>query len=226
MPPRNALLDILVLGAGYVLAYLATSSLGLRTPGQAAVVVCAAIAFWRLRATGQTLASIGLRKPAGWAGVGVGVVVLYVTCLIGVLVVISPIARALGWPPLDISRFADLPGHPEKLVMLLATIWTIAAFCEELVFRGFLLDRIERLVGGPGGWHAVVAVVSQATIFGAAHAYLGRVGMATAALVGLVYGTWFVLRGRNIWPLIIAHGVTDTLSMIAVYMKVMPGTAS
>jgi membrane protease YdiL (CAAX protease family) len=50
--------------------------------------------------------------------------------------------------------------------------------------------------------------------------------MATAALVGLVYGTWFVLRGRNLWPLIIAHGVTDTLSMIAVYMKAMPGTAS
>lgn len=222
---QSALLDILILAAGYLAAYFGSQSLGLPTPGVLAVVVCVLLAWWRLRASGQTFASVGLRRPTGWVGVLVGVVVLYLTCVIGVIVIISTIARTLGWPPLDISRFADLPGHPAKLATMLVLVWTTAAFGEELVFRGFLLDRIESLLGGKGGARTFVAVAAQAAIFGSAHAYLGRVGMATAALVGTVYATWFVLRGRNLWPLIIAHGITDTISMIAVYMKVMPGTA-
>jgi membrane protease YdiL (CAAX protease family) len=222
---QTALIDILIVAAGYVLTYFATRSLGLATPGVAAVVVCVAVAWWRLRANGQSFADVGLRKPAGWGGVVVAVLVLYVVCVAGVLLIISPIARALGWPDLDISRFADLPGHPDKLATLLALAWTTAAFGEELVFRGFLLDRIERLLGGRGGARAFVAVVGQAAIFGIAHRYLGPVGELTAAFVGLVYGAWFVLRGRNLWPLIIAHGLTDTISMTLIYLRAMPGTA-
>ncbi len=62
----------------------------------------------------------------------------------------------------------------------------------------------------------------QAAIFGAAHSYLGARGIATATLVGVVFGSWFVLRGRNLWPLILAHGLTDTITLFAIYAGVMP----
>jgi uncharacterized protein len=54
-----------------------------------------------------------------------------------------------------------------------------------------------------------------------AHAYLGAKGVATATLVGLIYGAWYVMRGRNLWPLIIAHGLTDMVSLLAIYAGVL-----
>jgi membrane protease YdiL (CAAX protease family) len=94
-----------------------------------------------------------------------------------------------------------------------------AAFGEELVFRGFLLTRLEILLGG-GLSATATAVAGQALLFGVAHWYLGLRGVSTAALIGLAYGVVYVCNGRNLAPLIVAHGLTDSLSLIAIYSGV------
>jgi membrane protease YdiL (CAAX protease family) len=74
---------------------------------------------------------------------------------------------------------------------------------------------------GPGRAAALAVVVVQAAVFGVGHLYLGARGVATATLVGLIFGAWYVFRSRNLWPLILAHGLTDTISLIAIAAGVL-----
>jgi hypothetical protein len=45
---------------------------------------------------------------------------------------------------------------------------------------------------------------------------------SASAMIGLVYGIGFCLSGRNLIPLMIAHGLTDTLSPVAIYAGLQP----
>ena len=45
----------------------------------------------------------------------------------------------------------------------------------------------------------------------------GTRGAVTAGMVAVVYGIVYRVNGRNLWPLVIAHGVTDTVSLVALY---------
>ena len=113
-----------------------------------------------------------------------------------------------------ISRRACRSGRHEQCL-----VWVQAAFGEELVFRGFLLTRLELLLGGGVG-AALTAVVSQALLFGVGHWYLGARGVTTAGIIGVILGVAYLCDGRNLVPLIGAHGPADSLSLIAIYARI------
>ena len=213
---RSGLLDICCVAAGYLIVYFSMRWLELPRAGSSAVIVGLAIATWRLRVHGEGWRQIGLSKPPSLGRTLLEVVALYALVLIGMLLIVEPLARALGWRPLDLTVFANLRGDALALAKMILIAWTTAAIGEELLFRGFLLARLEQLLGNRR-ISIALAVVLQAALFGVAHAYLGPRGIASAALVGLIYGTWFMLRGRHLWPLIVAHGLTDTVSLFAIY---------
>ena len=119
-----------------------------------------------------------------------------------------------------LSRFSEVPGNLPLLLTILPLVWLIAAFSEEFFFRGFLLTRLAELFGETR-WAWVAAVLLQAVAFGAIHAYQGPVGMILIGIGGLVYGAAFVLIGRNLWPLILAHGINDSLGFILLYAGVI-----
>ena len=60
----------------------------------------------------------------------------------------------------------------------------------------------------------IFAVIMQATIFGFRHSYDLSARSITVGLIGLVMGIGYVCFGRNLWPLIIAHCILNTMSMI------------
>jgi membrane protease YdiL (CAAX protease family) len=215
------LMDLAIVIAGFVVAVLAVGLLGLPVFGQLAVITAVALAWWRLVARGESWRSVGLRKPNGWRRAVLAVVLLYFLVVALVLAIVNPLGEALDWPPLNLSAFEDLRGDAVRLAATLLLVWTTVAFGEELLFRGFLLSRIERLIGA-GTAATAGAVVAQAALFGAGHASLGIRGVATAAVVALVYGAWYAFRDRNLWPLIIAHGITDTITLTAVYAGAVP----
>jgi membrane protease YdiL (CAAX protease family) len=129
---------------------------------------------------------------------------------------VGVLAQRLGWPPQDFSRFAALRGDPGRLVLWLVVAWSTAAIGEELVFRGFLMSRLLSGFGGSSAASAA-AVLVQAALFAAGHAYLGVRGVAAAIAVGLVFGTAWLLNGRQLAPLVAAHGVIDTISLIGIF---------
>jgi membrane protease YdiL (CAAX protease family) len=212
-------MDVLVVAASFILTYCAARWFGVPAPGSWAIFCAFAVSSWRLSRSGSRWADIGLRMPQSTVRALLWVAVLYALSVLIKVLVIDPLATAAGWPPLNLSRFSELRGNTTLLAGYLLLVWASAAFGEELVFRGFLLTRLEVLLGS-GLTATATAVTGQALLFGVAHWYLGLRGVSTAGLIGLSYGIVYVCNGRNLVPLIVAHGLTDSLSLIAIYSGV------
>jgi uncharacterized protein len=127
--------------------------------------------------------------------------------------VITPILRALGAPPVDIAILVDLieGDRTMYLLFLIPVGWGSAAFGEELLLRGFVLNRFALLFGT--SW----AVVLQALLFSLGHAYQGITGVVSLFVVGLLLGIVYLRAGGNLWPVIVAHGIIDTISISLIY---------
>jgi membrane protease YdiL (CAAX protease family) len=101
----------------------------------------------------------------------------------------------------------------------LVIVWTAAAFGEEMFFRGYLITRLQNLFSDIK-FGNVLAVITPALLFGLAHIYYqGLRGLVITGLIGLAFGTMFLLFKRNLWPLILWHGVIDTLTFTAMFMN-------
>ena len=210
------LVDILYVTAAFVGSAAALEALDVSLAGAAAVVIAVAVATWRLRVAGTRWADLGLRLPPSWLRAGLWALAAYILVIAANALIVIPLARHLSWPPTDVAKLGDLAGNLPLLVRWLAVAWTTAAFGEELLFRGFLQTRLGAVLGGrtPG---IVAAILVQAALFGLGHLGFGIRGAVTAAVVAVIYGTIRAVNGGNLWPLIIAHGVTDSVSLVALY---------
>ncbi len=130
---------------------------------------------------------------------------------------LEPVWDSLFEQSRDLSRFDGVVGSPAELAKLLAVSWTFAAFGEELAFRILLLQGLLAVLGRSRG-ALVAAVVLQAAVFGAGHAYQGPVGAIETFLSGLVYGTVTVLGGFAIWPAALAHGLGNTIGLTRLFL--------
>jgi membrane protease YdiL (CAAX protease family) len=154
-------------------------------------------------AENRPLASLGLRWPSVstflWA---LGMSVL----LIGVL---GPVLLRLpAW--LGLRGFertlADLTRLP---VWSLAVAVIIGGIAEEILYRGYALERLTALLGN--GWLAGALVVA---FFGAAHVPLWGVGPALTTMVSGAALTAFFLWHGDLVANILAHVATDFVGIV------------
>lgn len=212
----RSLLDLLIVFGGFAAAFVAPVHAGLFGSGPVAIAAALLLIHWRLRASGESWAAVGLARPASALRPLLVALGLYLAVLAAVSIVVHPLAQAFRWPPQELGRFAAIHGQPWRLVVLLLIAWTSAACGEEIVFRGFLQGRLQRLLGA-GAARSALAIVMQSAVFGLCHAYLGMRGMANAAVVGLVFGSALIACRGNLWPLILAHGLTDSVTLVLLY---------
>jgi membrane protease YdiL (CAAX protease family) len=88
-----------------------------------------------------------------------------------------------------------------------------AGFCEEHVFRGYLLTQSIagfRRIGASGLLAAALSVLLTSTLFACLHLYEGVFGAVVIGLLGAVYSL-FALRFRNLRAVILAHAAQDFL---------------
>ncbi|NVJ51380.1 MAG: CPBP family intramembrane metalloprotease [Gammaproteobacteria bacterium] len=110
------------------------------------------------------------------------------------------------------AKFGELNNNWLLFFSIIPFIWLQSAL-EEILDRGFLINWIERALSCT--WFATVsAVLIQAMLFGFRHSYDISERSISVALIGLAMGIGYVAFGRNLWPLIIAHCVMNTLSML------------
>ncbi len=129
--------------------------------------------------------------------------------------------RGLGLPTPDVSMLMD--GITSSPAMLLAWIVMVAIFAagfgEELLWRGFLMDRLMHLPGLRGNVWPVIAI--QAAFFGLPHLYQGWGGVLLTGMIGMYFG-WLRTRvGWSLLPLVIAHAGVDTIMMLIGYAQKM-----
>jgi membrane protease YdiL (CAAX protease family) len=128
-----------------------------------------------------------------------------------------PVADAL--PPLRRTRPAYLgaiEGNLDVVLALLPFIWLSAAICEEIVYRGFIQQRLERILGG-GLVGNAAAIALTSLIFAANHAVQGLSGMIQTFIVSCVLGAIFIRSRHNLVLMILIHGVWDTFSVTVMY---------
>ena len=84
---------------------------------------------------------------------------------------------------------------------------------EELLDRGFMLNWFEKLFSGVY-LKTALAVIIQAVLFGFRHSYDFSERSLTVGVIGLIMGIVYVISGRNLWALIIAHCILNSFSML------------
>jgi membrane protease YdiL (CAAX protease family) len=90
-----------------------------------------------------------------------------------------------------------------------ALAWSVAAFGEEMVYRGYLMDRVADLLNRTR--HAwIISLIAVQVGFGLAHAYQGVTGVIDEGLMGLLLRLIYLGTGRNLAVSIVAHGIADT----------------
>jgi len=123
-----------------------------------------------------------------------------------------PLCPILVWN-LSQIQVAEL-ASPTRMVLLLA-LTALAAFVEEVFFRGLMLRALE-----PRGlWRAALL---PALLFGAMHAFNGMFGLdwhivagqtVYAMAIGFAYAA-YVLHTGLIWPVILVHALANLADLI------------
>jgi hypothetical protein len=189
--------------------------------GVAAVLLGAVAALWLTVRQGGSLADIGLTRPRRWWTVPFWVLGIFVTFGTAQALVPQLLAPYFDLPPPDMSRYDFIRGNALAAVAFTLLLPLTAAIPEEIVYRGFLIRQFEGLYGnGPAA--LALAVLSQALIFGLVHFQWGLGGVVMTTTMGLIWGTAFLLCGRNLWVVIMAHSAAHIALVLQLYSAPLP----
>ncbi|MGH7595025.1 MAG: CPBP family intramembrane glutamic endopeptidase [bacterium] len=165
---------------------------------------------------------VGMARPHNWnialaagilSGAGIELFELFVS---------QPLLIQLTGKPPDLSDFQPLAGNLKLLLLWLVLAWTLAACGEELVYRGYLMNRVAGLGNNTrNSWLVSLLLIN--TLFGFGHLYQGITGIIENIIDGSLLSLLYLACGRNLWVPIIAHGVTDTLDLLLIFLGKYPG---
>lgn len=177
-------------------------------------VVITSIVLLNKQVAGWKWSELGFGKPALWwhpviAAAGIFAAVLLLSQYV------KPFFMDFATPP-DISHLFGIQGNLPNLILALVLVWITAAILQELVFRAFLINALDLLLGR-NSWSPWVAVLISAVIVGLMHAWQGIGGILMTACIGLIFGIAYLLNGRRIPGIILAHGIIDTISLVSIY---------
>lgn len=172
--------------------------------------------FWEWLLAGYVMLGIrrrsSLRELIGgrWASVAdfLNDIAVAVSFWLIALMVLGAIGYALGLSGANASAEAKqrigflIPQNARQLALFLC-VSTTAGFCEELIFRGYLQRQFACWTRSSSA-----ALLLQALVFGASHAYEGGKRMLLIAIYGAMFGALALWR-RSLRPGMIGHALHD-----------------
>lgn len=180
-----------------------------------------ALGWISLRLRGQGWRSVGLVRPASWRQTIFAAASAAVALQLLSEFVTEPLITRITHQPPDLSKFEPLVGNVKLLLVGFVVVWTLAAFGEELVYRGYILNRVAALGSGTtAAW--IASGVSVSVLFGFGHLYQGAAGVADTTFTGLLLAGLYLAFGRNLWIPILTHGLSDTIALLLVFFDFVP----
>lgn len=179
-------------------------------------------AWISLRMRGLRWRDVGFTRPPNWLrAVGIGVIAGIALELFATFVTVPLLSQWTGKPP-ALEDFRPLVGNLRLVLMLIVPMWFLAAFAEEMVYRGYLMNRVAEIGRGTRtSWIVTLIVVS--AYFGWVHGDQQVTGMIQESIAGLFLGVLYLACKRNLTIPIIAHGVANTLAFVLIYLGRYPG---
>ncbi len=120
-------------------------------------------------------------------------------------------------PSTNLKVFENIKGNIPQLLIWLVTTWTIGAIFEELIFRGYLINRLIDLIGNSLSSKISIIILSS-TAFGFVHFYQGIHGVISTGIFGIFQAIIFFLNKRKLVIPMIVHGTFDTISFIILFL--------
>jgi hypothetical protein len=163
---------------------------------------------------------IGYVRPKSWIGSLVVGVAFGIVFKFLMKAIVMPL---LGANPIN-QTYHYLVGNRDALPAALWTMIVVAGFGEETVFRGYLFERLGKLLGRSLAAQIVI-VLATAGLFGSIHYFdQGLAGAQQATITGLVFGTLFAVT-RQIWMLMCAHAAFDLTAVAIIYCNLESAVA-
>lgn len=216
---KGFLLDLIIyISVMFLIREIYFPSLGFIINGLFWSLTTLVIATWRMKVRNVTWKDLGLRKPESFKKT------LFVTIGILIAVVLSIMAFEMikDYLPFSIEeknysensaiKFGNLKGNWLLFFTIIPAV-LLESMLEELLDRGFLINWFEKLFSKTT-IATILAVILQALIFGFRHSYDLSDRSIRVGLIGLIMGIAYVKFGRNLWALIIAHCILNTMSMV------------
>ena len=223
-PLAKALLSILLVIGGRIAIGNGLQALGPievagyeMIPSIWATGITAALVLAWVKLTRGNVASLGLTRPKSyWRSTVFGI--MGAVGMLLVLLTLLTFLVSLGMvPPIKEGATALMVSGPSLAITLtlsLVAVWINAAIGEELLFRGYMMNNVHNALGT--GWKAgLMAALIVSFVFGAVHVpSQGLYGLVATGLAGMMLGGIFLMGKRTLFPVIIVHGVVDTIAIV------------
>nr|WP_321234147.1 type II CAAX endopeptidase family protein [uncultured Psychroserpens sp.] len=112
----------------------------------------------------------------------------------------------------DMGTYSFLKDNFWVLIMTLLGAYIASSLGEEVIYRGFLLNRLSEL-----GVSKHLTIFISAVIFGLIHYSWGPMGIVQTGLMGLALGYSYYYFKKKIWIVILAHMYMDSLLFLNIY---------
>lgn len=208
----QAFLDLVIVVGVLVVVKQSLLPLTVVFAGPASTFSAMIVATYILHRRNYSWGDLGLRWPESWPktiGLTVLVFVLFLASAGGFSALADLFFEDVGAS----GRFDFVKGNLTGYLLTMALVWTHGSFFEELLFRAFVITKLDQAMGSTKT-ASLIAVVIAAVFFGYRHYYYqGMHGALVTGGIGLAFGLVYVAIGRkNILPLVLTHGVANSIS--------------
>ena len=208
---RSALIDLIAILAVLISVKQALLPYTQLYAGPASTLSAMILATILLKIRDFSWADLGLRRPESWPrtfGLTIITLVLFLVTAGSIDALVEPYFPSAGTS----GRFDHVEGNIVAYAAIMALVWTHSSFFEELLFRAFVITKTSRMLGGGLGGD-IVAVLFSSVFFGYRHFYYqGLHGAIVTSGIGFLFAILYLWFGRrNILPLILAHGVVNSI---------------
>ncbi|KKO89266.1 hypothetical protein AAW12_24495 [Sphingobacterium sp. Ag1] len=176
-------------------------------------LVCMLAIYLMLRREGRTFRDIGLFKEK----------LTVKAFFLGAITAIAWIAfMQLVYIP-SIKYFFQVPDYTEynfiksslaKLVVTIIAALVIGGLYEEIVFRGYIQNVLEKRIFK--GYSPMVSIFVVSILFGFYHLQQD-IFAVIAAVMGGLYWSMLYKKSGNLWVAIASHALFDTITLILIY---------
>ena len=160
------------------------------------------------------LRDLGMARPKSWAATIFGGLLLGVVLKFVMKALVLPL---FGADPVN-HTFHYLAHNQAAALEFAGYAIYGAGFAEEFFFRGYLFERLGKLLGQSK--LAIITIIILTTgLFGLAHFVQGPFGVVNALFTGLIAAIIYATT-RNLWFVIFTHAAFDLTALAMIYYDV------
>jgi uncharacterized protein len=165
----------------------------------------------------EKISSLGLKKPKSLPKMAFIVLLLALAWTAIQFSITLPVLNHLFGATQNLSPYENLKGNVGGLAYFLFLTWTLAAFGEEIVYRGYLQKRTRDIFGNAQAG-IILAVAVSSVLFGAAHLEQGAIGFSVTLIDAVFFSVIKLRFNNNLFASVLAHGFNNTIGIFTFFL--------